>query len=713
MGKIFRFITLMTICAAAESVAMAQGLLTLDRGQVYEMARDDGRWAARVYVTPKAQSAARITVTLPGAARGTQADPALSSAFMPPRRVAENGAITAFDIITRDATLPRGTYDLLLVASDEGVTTQPVSLQVTIPAAIVKQPGALLVTRVLPLFGPAEDFAPPLVLAETGQKSPASLLISQQDQFTDSTGTFGGQLQFRREVVQPGQIDTIRYQIQGDFPLGSSRANLSISAPEIESPLSIAVEVRTRRSRWVLLILIVVGLGFGYLMRTVLQQRILFDEARRKALDLCKRLERERGDVPDSIFRARIERAVKTLLSVVQESRVDKTSDVTDAVAAAEKSLAEAQTDLQQRSKTVADELKDLALIVKTSWRLPKRMLDQFASAAKALEDAQELNKNSDAAGAQQMLDSTRDALKGSVEAFAAGWKQDLTGLTAALRRAEKVLLPDDREAFRGDISRLLSSSEQIPEHLEDGSPQALKTLLTALDKALQITNRLLSEVRAGADSTFQAIKGALEEVHQQLVPQWKGAEEATDDFSEWLRSVEGEGNVKTLDQKINELKGAWGKAFEAQGADSAVMKLVSAGDYIAAVHELPTQESMQGDEATTEVSILGVSRIAAATRSLPVEAPSEPVLFESFYPVKRSPITVEILEANTLRELFAARWLLTILSAVGLAIVGYLLFADKFVGTSGDLMTAFFWGFTTDVGLNALISAATRKTAP
>jgi len=72
--------------------------------------------------------------------------------------------------------------------------------------------------------------------------------------------------------------------------------------------------------------------------------------------------------------------------------------------------------------------------------------------------------------------------------------------------------------------------------------------------------------------------------------------------------------------------------------------------------------------------------------------------------------MTTEVLEANTLAQLIRARWLMTALSAIGLAIVRYLLFADKFVGTSGDLMTAFFWGFSSDIGLDALITAATAK---
>ena len=63
-----------------------------------------------------------------------------------------------------------------------------------------------------------------------------------------------------------------------------------------------------------------------------------------------------------------------------------------------------------------------------------------------------------------------------------------------------------------------------------------------------------------------------------------------------------------------------------------------------------------------------------------------------------------------TFLELVAAKFIQWIIAAIGLAIVGYLLFTDKFVGTGAELLTAFFWGFTTDIGLDALVSAAKTK---
>ena len=176
MRTAHRIATLMILCAAcsaADYVAVAQGPLTLDRGLVYEMTREGNHWVARVYVTPKPEEAAGLALALRGVASGSRSDPALTSVFLPPRRVPETGAITAFDVVTRDgAAVPRGTYDLLLTVSSAREKSQPLNPQVTVPAAVVKQPGTLLVTRVLPIVGNAEGFNPGLPIAETGQKSP-------------------------------------------------------------------------------------------------------------------------------------------------------------------------------------------------------------------------------------------------------------------------------------------------------------------------------------------------------------------------------------------------------------------------------------------------------------------------------------------------------------------------------------------------------------
>ena len=72
----------------------------------------------------------------------------------------------------------------------------------------------------------------------------------------------------------------------------------------------------------------------------------------------------------------------------------------------------------------------------------------------------------------------------------------------------------------------------------------------------------------------------------------------------------------------------------------------------------------------------------------------------------------VSAVEIHSFRTLLFAKSVQWGISAIGLTIIGYLLFAEKFVGTPPEMLTAFLWGFTTDIGVDSLVSAAKPKAA-
>ncbi len=73
---------------------------------------------------------------------------------------------------------------------------------------------------------------------------------------------------------------------------------------------------------------------------------------------------------------------------------------------------------------------------------------------------------------------------------------------------------------------------------------------------------------------------------------------------------------------------------------------------------------------------------------------------------------SLETLRARTFRELAAAERNQTAIAAVIITVVGYALFADKFVGTLTDVVTIFMWGFTLDVSVSKLLEVAAPLTA-
>jgi hypothetical protein len=87
------------------------------------------------------------------------------------------------------------------------------------------------------------------------------------------------------------------------------------------------------------------------------------------------------------------------------------------------------------------------------------------------------------------------------------------------------------------------------------------------------------------------------------------------------------------------------------------------------------------------------------------------PEIFASFSTVREKtvPPTVESLRVSSIRELILAKGIRWIIASVGIVIIGYVLFASKFVGTFPDLLAIFVWAFGVDISVDALLDAGKK----
>jgi hypothetical protein len=67
----------------------------------------------------------------------------------------------------------------------------------------------------------------------------------------------------------------------------------------------------------------------------------------------------------------------------------------------------------------------------------------------------------------------------------------------------------------------------------------------------------------------------------------------------------------------------------------------------------------------------------------------------------------LELEQDRTLRVIARARFWQTIIAGVLIVFAGYALFADSFMGTPGDIASAFFWAFVMDISIATVTSAA------
>ncbi len=251
------------------------------------------------------------------------------------------------------------------------------------------------------------------------------------------------------------------------------------------------------------------------------------------------------------------------------------------------------------------------------------------------------------------------------------------------------------------------------------------KTLLGAISQAGSAAESLLVSLGVKVVQTFEAMNEELSQVALPKLPQagrWNDAGLATRRFAASLAEVETNlaKNSPDMRRLAVDLKREWWMALSAQArSDEAAAELFKQGKYEEAAKSIGnTLSKGRKEKLLGSIPQLAPIRDSEAQKVIvplliTTEALETPdVSLETIHGPQPAADSINTIEARTFRELLGAKLAQWVISATGLSFVGYLLLADKFVGTAPEMLTAFFWGFTTDVGLDALISAGKPKLA-
>ena len=709
LRMLFAALLLPSVLAAQES------LLTLDRGHAYEFTwdRQNSRWVARIYVTSKPELRKNpIKVSLQSVAFGSRTDPGLSNLFHV-ATVQAGPPLTSFDILSGgNAPVLPGTYQATLNFA-AGKTSQTANVQMTVPAAVLSTPSSLQLTRVR--LSPFPDLNPELEIWETSGLSPASVQARQTDPFAASENQYGGQILIDPASVSPDGHANLSYRLRGGFPLGTVAAKISISSHQLQAPLVIPVQVRTRLTGLILAGIIVVGLVLGFLMRMVLKPLIEIGEARQRAREADRSLQQLLRK-PDAKFQEQIKTAISEL---EQAARADvaTTATIANAIKAAEEAGQKALDDLKAEMQTAETEINELAQIVTPAWSLPAEMAKALTAPTQAIEKAKGLLKESDARQARDTIQSASKDFRAALQQLTQTWSDRATRLVTQLDSLKQLMEEERRERYSTAWKALCDTVASV---LID--PRANVAGLNAALEGVHRFEKTLPEFvsKAAEDlwATFTAMDAVIGPIDlpEQGKGLWNEAKKSTKEFVAGLKKIAGESpGWENLEQQAQRLRAQWRDAlvsevkdagaitteFEACKYEAAALALgkalgvgpagTSLGDREGAVRKIPgaaTPESYAGPEDV---------RVPPSEGTPAAAPPIEPPDFAAFGRISE-------------RKLRQAKLLQWSISGMALTIVGYLIFADKFVGSSGDLLSAFFWGFTTDIGVDALITAAKPK---
>ncbi|MGB8507363.1 MAG: hypothetical protein WCD76_03080, partial [Pyrinomonadaceae bacterium] len=500
-----RFLSLPLVVAAAAlclvfpTVARTQGgapWAKLARGPVFEVGNETGATdkldeaTVPIPLTLSPQVKPQdVTVRVLDVRLGNHYVQGLTEAFMVEGKVTEAQGRGPFISLKVDFSKARaqGTYNLLIeVATPSQPSPQSFDVQISRPAAKLKSQSTLVAERVLtPFFGPDAGGLSLALSEEGGVTRVTDLEVLPRTFLGDRGEVISGTVKCSGPLPQimPRAAGKVTCVLDGEFPLGVSRGTVEIRSPQLAEALPVAFEVRTRRAPWLILLVIALGLAAGYLLRTLLQQRVKLREARIQGFDLCDRMQDEAGRRPDETLKRRIEDAVSRLNAVLDSRKADA---LAAGIVAADAELREALKQLEARRNGAQDELDSFEKLTKTRWSLPAGVSAAVGEARARIEGlrAELLRDN---------VKTAEDALREARAGLSAGLGKALSEWAGSQREMLEVLdkryLPASvAAALRGEVAE---ARELLDGAADLGGNPALEDMFAALEATHRARARL------------------------------------------------------------------------------------------------------------------------------------------------------------------------------------------------------------------------------
>lgn len=618
----------------------------------------------------------------------------------------------------------QGTYSLLIEAATPSQSlTQLLDLQLVHPAAKFKSPTTLVIERVLtPFFEPEVSGLAMTLSEDSGLTSVSGLKVTARD-FTGEKGQIvGGTIKCPNPPPQiaAGGAERLIYELDGVFPLGTSKGTVEIRSPQLAEAFPVAFEVRTRRAPWLILLVIALGLVVGYLSRTLLQQRIKLGEVRLQGFDLRDRMRNEMARRPDAPLNNRIKAALDKLNAALAGRKADA---LAKAITDADTELRDALKQFEDRRNKAQETLDSLEKLVKTRWNLPAGVKAVVAEAGALTEGlrAQLLGNNVEA-----VENALRDATASLALNLGGALKDWRTARQVTLELLDNRYLPDPASAALSkdvaDVRTLLAQASDLNESPTLGDMSAA---LVAAHKARtglsELFGKLQRWLRYESGEFLKTLRkttlpnvAALDELE-------KTATTLIDELT--ARSDPDEAATLLTPERLGELNAVWHDALEKQmeGAQFSVEQrlvvtpLLDARKYAEAARaafvilEQKRRTKFIGNrgEADSAIEVVAASAPPSNLSSMSdrevADAPTPPRVVRA----EHIPAPVEPSPGQTYRELLREKFLLFALIGLGIALVGYLLFEGKFVGTFADMAGIFLWAFGLDVTIDTFMRIA------
>lgn len=698
--------------------ATAEELVTPEDGTSYQLAARP-QSTVRVPLDLRAGVDARsLRLTVLRVRRNSVQD-VPTSAFRPTFRSSAPRIDIAVDLAKAPSA---GTYELLLRITS-GRRVQHLELHLVRPFATLEAPTAFTVERTLILPWWRKERTPPLRVVERSGALVAGASVRQIDS-TEARFVFGPKPfvpndapagASATDVIQPnGSVDVV-YSLNGRFPLGTSARTIEISAPQLQSPARVVLQVRSRRHPAWIAVVVALGLVTGWLLRTALQRWGELGRARLQALDLLDRLRQHHKDHYDAEFRETVFGLITRVDALRKSPDWRDGTQIASTVKDVGEELNSALKILGERRDEAGKQLASLMELVDTRWSVPESVEAALATAREELEEASKALENDDPGTVLAVCRTVTRNLDGEVQRAATAWRDDqtsrlqvLTGLTAPqaspalpLVQAAAQALPavrtipvDDPKSTTGELLPALHKARVQIRDLPTQTPPLVREAREVLDA--------LGTRRVDDTASVLALTTATNNLRE-----LGGSPEAA---------------LEAIAKRVPDLLDALQAAIRRQSGGDAkeVEELVAAGRYAEAARALPSVEIKTGN---------GGARLRRMLPTPQAFLAAEGATYTVFLPEAISPLpskpsmltlrelgpeaAIQLERARAFSAILWSTWVQTALVFALLLVAGYLLFADEFVGTLRDIVQVFLWAFALDVTVGKLVEVTQGLAAP
>lgn len=601
--------------------------------------------------------------------------------------------------------LRTGAYTLRLRVTAPGADSYEPSVQVTAPAPVLRLPDTLSVQRVRPLvtewLGPGESSVEPLVIREVSRLAGLSgIQLTQIGPLThEGRGTVGRLRVDAVPAVAPGGMATVAYDVEPlHLPAGEVHGMLQLTARELDQPIDIPITITSRVDSVWIVALVFAGVLLGYLSRGLLGRW----RARSEALALASG---ERRALAAALNLAG-DRAHRTTIEQIRSELDEKAggSDpqtIVDAVNTARTARIEAREALKQRHEALSRRLEE-AMAALSGRPLPGYIEGRVDS----------------------RLDQIREALIGRETDRAEALLDDLTA------GPDLEALRTSWNDWRLDARQTLSTLDRLGDLSEVDAEAAIKAVQamgTSVDfgplfahgaAAFGAVHQLAAEVWVTVDGAVEEVLASLGgTVDPSLAA---GVREVLGRARQTL--VDGREPVEALRLMCGELVTGLANAIGAARPGEETRELLAEHRYRAAaapdtdhlvVPRMPNFQFEEGAEIPeSDYDEMPPPEFLSTRPRAPVAPPPGPRVWRRDVAVARlafdAPPPAPAIDPP---DPWLPQLLGSLVNAVVIALVAYVIYADDFIGDGKQLVSTLLWAYGLDLGAEAVKAQLKRVT--